>query len=208
MTKMYIDRAIVEQALEALGSSQYPQPRQMAAITNLRTALDQQTEPVEPVGEVLHNWSTEKECIDGICAYLNDLGKNLPVGTKLYTAPPQQEPTKTTLSRGVNGVCSRSVCECEREKLGDQCIWLRPTDAELERRTGLRFTKAGLTLNHNDPASVQNQVNPMQEPVAWMYKAEPWFDGRVWHETYETTTDKTLAYFKDKNARALCFVEK
>lgn len=49
---------------------------------------------------------------------------------------------------------------------------------------------------------------PNQEPVAWMYKGEPWFDGDSWHETYETTTDKTLAYFKDKNARALCFVEK
>lgn len=49
---------------------------------------------------------------------------------------------------------------------------------------------------------------PQQKAVAWMYKAEPWFDGDYWHETYETTTDKTLAYFKDKNARALCFVEK
>lgn len=46
----------------------------------------------EPVGEILPNWSTEKECIDGICAYLNDIGKNLPVGTKLYTAPPQRKP--------------------------------------------------------------------------------------------------------------------
>ena len=53
-----------------------------------------------------------------------------------------------------------------------------------------------------------NTAPPNQEPVAWMYKAEPWFDGHSWHETYETTTDKTLAYFKDKNARALCFVEK
>lgn len=40
------------------------------------------------------------------------------------------------LRRGVDGVCTRSTCECEREGLGDQCIWLRLTDAELERRTG------------------------------------------------------------------------
>lgn len=40
------------------------------------------------------------------------------------------------LRRGVDGVCTRSTCECEREGLGDQCVWLRPTDAELERRIG------------------------------------------------------------------------
>lgn len=40
------------------------------------------------------------------------------------------------LRRGVDGVCTRSACECEREGLGDQCSWLRPSDAELERRTG------------------------------------------------------------------------
>ena len=39
MTKMLIDRSTVEQALEALGSSLYPQPRQVAAITALRAAL-------------------------------------------------------------------------------------------------------------------------------------------------------------------------
>jgi hypothetical protein len=40
------------------------------------------------------------------------------------------------LIRGVNGVCRRKTCECERDGLGDQCIWLEPTDAELESRTG------------------------------------------------------------------------
>lgn len=39
------------------------------------------------------------------------------------------------LRRGVDGVCTRSTCECEREGLGDQCIWLRPTDAAPESRT-------------------------------------------------------------------------
>ena len=40
------------------------------------------------------------------------------------------------LRRGVDGVCTRKTCECEREGLGDQCIWLRASDAELQRRTG------------------------------------------------------------------------
>ena len=101
MTKMFIDRATVEQALEALEFENSwhdifkirPYTSTIDAVADLRTALAQQAEPAqEPVGEVLHNWSTEKECIDGICAYLNDLGKNLPVGTKLYTAPPKAEP--------------------------------------------------------------------------------------------------------------------
>ena len=30
------------------------------------------------------------------------------------------------LRRNVDGVCTRSTCECEREGLGDQCIWLKP----------------------------------------------------------------------------------
>ncbi len=32
----------------------------------------------------------------------------------------------TPLRRGVNGVCSRRICVCERDGLGDQCIWLEP----------------------------------------------------------------------------------
>ena len=48
----------------------------------------------------------------------------------------QVEPSVRPLRRGVDGVCTRSTCECARKGLGDQCIWLRPSDAELERRTG------------------------------------------------------------------------
>lgn len=36
------------------------------------------------------------------------------------------------LRRGVDGVCTRSTCECEREGLGDQCVWLKPAVAEFE----------------------------------------------------------------------------
>ena len=36
------------------------------------------------------------------------------------------------LRRGVDGICTRSACECEREGLGDQCVWLKPAEAEFE----------------------------------------------------------------------------
>lgn len=88
-------REAAQQALEALEAmNPYPaskEDQRASALAALLAALAQQAEPVqEPVGEILPNWSTEKECIDGIWAYLNVLGKNLPVGTKLYTAPPQR----------------------------------------------------------------------------------------------------------------------
>jgi hypothetical protein len=38
------------------------------------------------------------------------------------------------------------------------------------------------------------------EPVAWMYKGEPWFDGNRWHDKHELTTDERLAKWKDKDA--------
>ena len=40
------------------------------------------------------------------------------------------EPSVRPLRRGVDGVCTRSTCECAREGLGDQCVWLRPAEAE------------------------------------------------------------------------------
>lgn len=39
---------------------------------------------------------------------------------------------KKPLRRGVDGVCTRSTCECEREGLGERCIWLKPAQAEFE----------------------------------------------------------------------------
>jgi hypothetical protein len=38
------------------------------------------------------------------------------------------------------------------------------------------------------------------EPVAWIYKGEPWFDGNRWHDKQELTTDERLAKWKDKDA--------
>ena len=117
MTAMQIVRAVVEQALEALEhhGGNLPWNAFVEVRKDLRAALAQQAEPLnlrdpavqkrlatqwgyvpaaqaEPVGEILLNWSTEQERIVGTWAYLNDLGTNLPVGTKLYTAPPQRKP--------------------------------------------------------------------------------------------------------------------
>ncbi len=40
--------------------------------------------------------------------------------------------TNKPLRRNVDGVCTRSTCECEREGLGDQCVWLKPIETEFE----------------------------------------------------------------------------
>jgi hypothetical protein len=41
------------------------------------------------------------------------------------------------------------------------------------------------------------------EPVAWIYKGEPSFDGNKWHDTFEVTTSKQVALWKDKSAKPL-----
>ena len=113
-------RTAAQQALEALedlGMKHYENTGEVLhrdVYEALRAALAQQVEPLnlrdpavqkrlatqwgyvpaaqaEPVGEILPNWSTEQERIVGTWAYLNDLGTNLPVGTKLYTTPPQRK---------------------------------------------------------------------------------------------------------------------
>lgn len=88
----------------------------------LRAAL---AEPVddEPVARVYY------DC--GECPYpTSGCPDRCAKSTRPAAAPAEQ------LRRGITGVCSKGVCECEREGYGDKCIWLRPTDAELERRTG------------------------------------------------------------------------
>lgn len=96
MTTITINRALLEGTLEALrellpdqrdsncGGYDARDVRQWrATVTALQSVL---AEPVEPVGTIVPDQSTEKECVDGTCVYLNDIGKNLPVGTLLYTS--------------------------------------------------------------------------------------------------------------------------
>ena len=53
--------------------------------------LDPSPQPApEPVGSIAPRWNTELERIQGTWAYLNDLGKKLPVDTLLYAAPPRR----------------------------------------------------------------------------------------------------------------------
>ena len=63
----------------------------------------------------------------------DELGKLIAAGEMLAltTLANSKTPNKP-LRRGVDGVCTRSTCECEREGLGDQCVWLKPAEAEFE----------------------------------------------------------------------------
>jgi hypothetical protein len=45
----------------------------------------------EPVADIIPRWSTERECVDGVVACLNHVGKQLPLDTKLYAHPPHKE---------------------------------------------------------------------------------------------------------------------
>ena len=53
--------------------------------------------------------------------------------------------------------------------------------------------------------ALAQQDGSVPEPMAWMYKGEPWFDGTRFHDQYEFTTDERLAKYKDENARPLYF---
>jgi hypothetical protein len=95
-------REAAQQALEALGSSLYPQPRQVAAIAALRAAL---AEPVQEPVAWLHTdaynprvrfleWAREAK------GYRGDWIK-----TPLYTAPPQRKPlTEEEIDNEANNI--------------------------------------------------------------------------------------------------------
>lgn len=60
----------------------------------------------------------------------------MPFRRPLPTGEEDMTNTKAKLRRGETGRCSRSTCICDAEGLGPECVWLVPTDVELERRTG------------------------------------------------------------------------
>lgn len=45
-------------------------------------------------------------------------------------------------------------------------------------------------------AEPEPEGQPPAEPVAWMYRGEPEFDGTAWRENWEVTTSHQLAVFK------------
>ena len=93
MTKMLIDRSVVEQALEALKDDQdrmveaaegHWEYKTDLAIGALKAALAQQAGPVEPVAEARY---------DGTLRWLEPHGVGLHrIQGPLYTAPPQRKP--------------------------------------------------------------------------------------------------------------------
>lgn len=80
--------------------------------------------------------------------------------------------------------------------------WLQPKTVDAHSRPDLGYE----TCSKDDYGAFPVYTTPpQQEPVAWMYKGEPWFDGTRYHDKYEVTTDERLAKFKDENARPLYF---
>ena len=79
-------REAAQQALEALGSSLYPQPRQMAAIAALKAALAQPAP--EPVAWMVYTPDGKSVCVTDNPADFTEQHRALP----LYTAPPQRKP--------------------------------------------------------------------------------------------------------------------
>lgn len=230
MTKMYIDRAVVEKALEALKFST-PNPRSIdddyteqgwkehiAANAALSTALAVHAEPVAwkqgnlvtfnedpcPVlgGLFVQFWDGEEVAAR---VYANDLKALRQRCAKVNAAPSQQEPVawlsalKDAFFEGFTSVATyNDTLLNSPEEAWEK--YKPPNIAQPSNQCAETCVRAKLC------ATCAQALAQQAEPVAWMYKAEPWFDGHSWHETYETTMDKTLAYFKDKNARALCFV--
>jgi len=96
-------------------------------------ALNADLDPQTPIVERLAKTRAALAAIDALqSTHPADASKS---GAQIDMAQPSA-PSGEPLRRGSTGVCSRKNCECERARLGNQCIWLRPTDAELQRRTG------------------------------------------------------------------------
>lgn len=60
------------------------------------------------------------------------------------------------LRRGATGVCSKSVCDCERLGLGNECLWLDPApaaagSAEPVKPSTQEPSRCGLTECHGKP---------------------------------------------------------
>ena len=59
------------------------------------------------------------------------------------------------------------------------------------------FEAARAVLHDNLRAALAQQAEPV-EPVAWRFKTDAWFDGNVWHDAYEVTTDKSVAEWRGR----------
>lgn len=83
-------------------------------------------------------------------------------GTHLeHQAPPTQRQDAggdardgEPLRRGVSGVCERAVCICERDGLGDQCIWLKPKDL----RAAINAKLAAILQHEQDMKRLMTEI--------------------------------------------------
>lgn len=80
------------------------------------------------------------------------------------------------------------------EAVNAMCKPLKPEDYKYAQLAGLRAVLARWGNHPESPDS--STLQPVPDPVAWMYQGEPSFDGTDWRETWEVTTDKRLAEFK------------
>lgn len=70
---------------------------------------------------VLEGAAMSTTSVEGIAEAASDLRAALAA---------RPEPQK--LRRGTTGTCSRSACICERDELGNECIWLRPAEPMID----------------------------------------------------------------------------
>lgn len=59
---------------------------------------------------------------------------------------------------------------------------------------------------YNEVADIISEVESLRcnsEPVAWLYKGDSNFDGKIWHDNYLLTTSKKVAIFYDNKAKPL-----
>lgn len=74
-----------------------------------------------------------------------------------------------------------------------------PENAELRIRDGIDMLVRPV-LERAERAEAELKAAREQEPVAWKYKDEPWFDGSRWRDSYAATVSYAGAVFKDKDA--------
>ena len=111
----------------------------------------------------------------------------------------QQPEPAAPLKRGTTGICTRVVCECEQNRLGPECVYLRPrmpTQGQLSALEALTADAEALGLYEAAPTAV--------EPVAWST-----FDGEGGYEyrSYEGNENYRDEYIKRNGDRYAAWVQ-
>ena len=166
------ERAVMKQALEALAvvlNDDYnlPYSEIVAATEALRAALAEPQEPdvpevcfgnIPPVGwlESPHG-EFRKNLLYKLEFPSQLLSWQIPLYAHLRAALAQPEPA-APLKRGTTGICTRVVCECEQNRLGPECVYLRPrmpTQGQLSALEALTADAEALGLYEAAPTAVE-----------------------------------------------------